>query len=36
VVDGTSFDRTASITFNGDGTYTVTLDGGAVFTFNLR
>jgi hypothetical protein len=36
VVDGTSFDRTASITFNADGTYTVTLDGGAVFTFNLR
>jgi hypothetical protein len=36
VVDGNDFDRTASIVFNGDGTYTVTLDNGGVYTFNLR
>ncbi len=36
VVDGNSFDRTASITFNGNDTYTVTLDNGTAYTFNLR
>jgi hypothetical protein len=36
VVDGNNFDRTASINFNGDGTYTITTDNGTVYTFNLR
>lgn len=36
VVDGEDFDRTATILFNGDGTYTVTLDNGKTYTFNLR
>jgi hypothetical protein len=36
VVDGKDFDRTAAIVFNGDGTYTVTLDNGQVFMFNLQ
>lgn len=36
VVDGDAFDRSATIVFNGDGTYTITLDNGKTFTFNLR
>lgn len=36
VVEGDDFDRKADLLFNGDGTYTVTLDNGGVFTFNLR
>jgi hypothetical protein len=35
VVDGESFDRTATILFNGDGTYTITLDNGGTYTFSL-
>ncbi|MFN8396448.1 MAG: hypothetical protein U0176_17620 [Bacteroidia bacterium] len=36
VVDGEAFDRTATISFQGDGTYIVTLDNGNVYTFNLK
>jgi hypothetical protein len=36
VVDGDDFDRTATFVFNGNGTYTLTLDTGEEFTFNLN
>jgi hypothetical protein len=36
VTDGDAFDRTATFVFNGNGTYTITLDTGEDFTFNLN
>lgn len=35
VVDGNDYNRTGNLVFNGDGTATLTLDNGAVFTINL-
>jgi hypothetical protein len=35
VVDGNDYARTGSLVFNGDGTATLTLDNGAVFTITL-
>lgn len=35
VVDGNSYARTGNLVFNGDGTATLTLDNGAVFTITL-